>query len=517
MYLVLGTDWKNIEQTALSVIDKKWISNEKQKNKTSHEPHGHNFEAVAHFKEYADKRDPYYVYTINDRRGNPEKPSLVFKSSSLKAQFALKMNQTKNNQLSQEFCFFDGKVKRCKGFVSLTASVYHPLLRKVVPLATMETEHENSLSVEIFWRYFNEVLRKVSGSNDYVFNPRGWITDMAGSNMEGLKRVFGQEVLERVKTCEFHFKECQNRQARRFHEEVRRKFKSLSTALLAAQSSTSYNKAKENLENFIAEEPERARLTTWLKWWHKRQAFIFPAFQYTQGGPKTNLAEVVHASWVKRDKINLSLLDAAYADARDNVQLEVEYKAFSEGCSRGGTGPSISDLKNRSTAKELRRGQTLGQELLREDLNNNDWTAAQDTSTAARPFSTPHDRHNASVMSGPRPSKEARPGRFRPTRSKIFKDRLERAKQEKNFIKIKEMTFATHPRGLFCTLSTSKYTTYKVFVGKQHSCECQDYAKNQGKEMCKHVIWTMINACGIPEKNALLQHISDGRRIISST
>lgn len=102
MYLVLGTDWKNIEQTALSVIDKKWISNEKQKNKTSHEPHGHNVEAVAHFKEYADKRDPYYVYTINDRRGNPEKPSLVFKSSSL------------------------------------------------------------------FWRYFNEVLRKVSGSNDYV-------------------------------------------------------------------------------------------------------------------------------------------------------------------------------------------------------------------------------------------------------------------------------------------------------------------------------------------------------------
>lgn len=74
------------------------------------------------------KRDPYYVYTINDRRGNPEKPSLVFKSSSLKAQFALKMDQTKNNQLSQEFCFFDGKVKRCKGFVSLTASVYHPLL-----------------------------------------------------------------------------------------------------------------------------------------------------------------------------------------------------------------------------------------------------------------------------------------------------------------------------------------------------------------------------------------------------
>jgi hypothetical protein len=37
-----------------------------------------------------------------------------------------------------------------------------------------------------------------------------------------------------------------------------------------------------------------------------------------------NLAEVVHAGWVKRDKMNMSLVDAAYADARDNIQLEVQ-------------------------------------------------------------------------------------------------------------------------------------------------------------------------------------------------
>ena len=154
-------------------MSKKWLSNEKQKMKTSIEPHGHNFEAVAHFKQYADKRDPFYVYTINDRRGNPEKLSLVFKSSSLKAQMALKLDRTQSNVLSDEFCDFDGKVQRCKGFISLTASVYHPLLKKVIPLATMETESENSLSIELFWKYFNDILRKESGLKDYVFNPRG--------------------------------------------------------------------------------------------------------------------------------------------------------------------------------------------------------------------------------------------------------------------------------------------------------------------------------------------------------
>ena len=169
----IGADWESVEKTASHVLDKKSISNEKQKLKILNEPHGHNYEAVAHFKQYADKRDPYYVYSINDRRGNPNKPSLVFKSSSLKAQFALKMDRTKDNALSKEVCFFDGKVSRCKGFVSLTASVYHPLLQKVVPLATIEYEAEDSLSVEYFWTLFNEVLQKESGKKDYLFNPCG--------------------------------------------------------------------------------------------------------------------------------------------------------------------------------------------------------------------------------------------------------------------------------------------------------------------------------------------------------
>lgn len=235
-------------------MNKKWLSNEKQKIKASSEPHRHKFEAVAHFNQYADKCDPFYVYAINDRRGNPEKPSLVFKSSAPKTQMALKMDRTKNNCLSGEFCYFDRKLQRCKGFVCLTASVYHPLLKKMIPLATMETKNENSLSIELFWSYFNRILKKESRLKDYVFNPHDWITDMAGCNIQG---VLGPDVLQRVKTCEFHFKQCRNRQACKFDEETRKKFKKLSEALLEAQNPTSYEKAKENVDNFIAEEPER--------------------------------------------------------------------------------------------------------------------------------------------------------------------------------------------------------------------------------------------------------------------
>ena len=67
-----------------------------------------------------------------------------------------------------------------------------------------------------------------------------------------------------------------------------------------------------------------------------------------------NLAEVVHASWAKRDNMNMSLLDAAYADTRDNIQLEVEYKAFRDGGSCIGTGPSLTYKKRNATVNQLK-------------------------------------------------------------------------------------------------------------------------------------------------------------------
>jgi predicted nucleic acid-binding Zn finger protein len=446
---------------------------------------------------------------MNDRRGNPSKPSHVFKSSKLKAQFALNMDcATSKNKLSEEFCFFDGKVKRCRGLVSLTASVYHPVLKKLIPLATMECEGENSNTVQLFWECFNEILRKESGNNDYQFNPRGWITDMAGSNIEGLKRVFGSDVVGRIKSCEFHFKECRNRQSRKLGDEDRSNFKRLCNRLLQAPSPVSYTKAKEDLESFIAECPERIRLSTWLDWWHKRRAFVFPAFVSVSGGPKMNLAEVIHASWVKRDQGNMSLLDAAQADARDNVQLEVEYKAFCAGDSRGGTGPSLQDKALQKTSNEVRRAHALGQELTREDITDTERTASPTAFTA--PFSLPSDKHNASVTSScERTTCTDRPSRYRSSRSKAFLDRLERAKREKNTIKVRSMNIrGQETPGLVCALSTSRYTDYTVHIGSQHSCDCQDYAKQRGKQACKHILWTLLFICGIQENSEILQQVS---------
>ena len=122
-------------------------------------------------------------------------------------EMAKSMDRNGNHFLKDEYYYFDGKVRRCRNFVTLTASVYHPLLKRQVPLAIMDAEKENSENIKLFWTVFNEALRKTAGDPEGSFKPKGWCTDMASANMNGLKNVFGGEVLNRIKS---HFKENRN-------------------------------------------------------------------------------------------------------------------------------------------------------------------------------------------------------------------------------------------------------------------------------------------------------------------
>ena len=185
-------------------------------------PSGENFEAVVTLKQYCDKKDSLLIFKDNDRRSNPYKPSFVFKTSEDKMKTALNMDRNGENFLKEEYCFFDGKVKRCRDFVTLTAGVHHPLLKRQILLAVMETEQENSENIELFWTLFNEGLRKVSGDNNTVFNPLGWCTDMAGANMNGLQQLFGDDAPSCIKSCEFQREQEQN--GPKFRARCRRDF-----------------------------------------------------------------------------------------------------------------------------------------------------------------------------------------------------------------------------------------------------------------------------------------------------
>ena len=56
-------DWQTVEKEAASVVNRKQISNIKQKIRAETELHGHNFEAIVNFKEYCDEKDKLYAET----------------------------------------------------------------------------------------------------------------------------------------------------------------------------------------------------------------------------------------------------------------------------------------------------------------------------------------------------------------------------------------------------------------------------------------------------------------------
>ena len=117
------------------------------------------------------------------------------------------MDMGTQHLFSNEYFFFAGKVKRSKNFDTLTASIDHPMLQKQLPLATMEWKSENSASIVRFWNNLNKQFKDVT-KTDKKFSPAGWITDMTTANFNSLLLINGEDVLHKIKGCEFHF--CQS-------------------------------------------------------------------------------------------------------------------------------------------------------------------------------------------------------------------------------------------------------------------------------------------------------------------
>ena len=62
-----------------------------------------------------------------------------------------------NGLLHDQCCYADALHKRCPGYKTITLWVYHPLLRELLKLATMERTTEDSDAMVQFWSLFNEV------------------------------------------------------------------------------------------------------------------------------------------------------------------------------------------------------------------------------------------------------------------------------------------------------------------------------------------------------------------------
>ena len=364
-----GKSWDEVERLTDSLLDVSKVKNKKQKVSQNLNPRGHSFEAVGKFKEEMSSKDPLYVFKANDETLNPDLPTFVFCTSTLKAHMGLKMNREGNHFLSEEFCHFDGKHGRAGGYKTLALSVYHEVLRKQIVLAVMHVLEESANTIELFWKTWNEVLEKISNDPQAVFLPKGYMMDEHGGNWEVLKRVAGEDELKLCVSCEFHFKDSVNKHANKLTSTYSKaSFKRGANELLTAVSPSSYECAYGKLTAFINEKPSKRKfLQTWLNWWDRRREHLCHAYRLKTNMPATNLSEVVNSSWSTAGLCGLNLIDAIRDDVTDSVKLEGQWKSFGCGAKCGGTGPDSNVLESRERAKKMRRAALYSQELLEED------------------------------------------------------------------------------------------------------------------------------------------------------
>lgn len=147
-------DWDEIDNIAESLADSRKVEAVKKSARAS--DLGHSFEALATLKSKCDQRDPFLIYKMNDERHNKDM-SFVFKTSTFQANLGISMDRNGSGLLRDQYCYVDAKHNRCDGFKTITLWVYHPLIRKVVKLATMESKKEDTDSLVKFWSNWNEV------------------------------------------------------------------------------------------------------------------------------------------------------------------------------------------------------------------------------------------------------------------------------------------------------------------------------------------------------------------------
>lgn len=202
--------WAEIDNDIRKLSNKRAVANEKAKQTKKLYPSGDDYEEVKEYKRYTDLKDKFLVYEVNENQ------QYVFKTSKAKLLVAKEMTD-EQEILAEEHCHFDGNVKRCKKFTTLTASTFHPYLQSQLKLATMECKGEDKENVGRFWSTFNRAYKEANNVTTQ-FKPTGWLTDMATANFSGLQLVYGEEVLQDVHGCEFHYKQSVNNRCAEFLE-----------------------------------------------------------------------------------------------------------------------------------------------------------------------------------------------------------------------------------------------------------------------------------------------------------
>ena len=166
------------------------------------------------------------------------------------------------NPLQLENTYFDATHQHVHGFKSLGLWIYHPSMRKILRLASMEIRTENTEDITKFFLFFNEIVEKHTGKIGIIFNSRCFVCDESGANYGAISAVYGENFCKNcIKGCQWHFKNDVNKKANDVTPEYRELFKSTCMKLCHVTTVAKYTIFKSKLDEIAKMSP---RIVKWI-------------------------------------------------------------------------------------------------------------------------------------------------------------------------------------------------------------------------------------------------------------
>ena len=283
-----------------------------------------------------DTKDECYIYRINNSNCN-DGHDFVFKSSRKMVELALKMDIDGDKNIMQtENAYLDATHRQVHGFKNFGLWVYHPSMRYILHLASMEICSKNSIDIAQFFSFFNELVAKVSKTEGKMFNPNSFMCDEGAANHKAIRMVYGEDfATSRVMGCQRHF---QNEQV----------FTTLIKDLCHVTTVCKYKILESRLDEVTKLYPD---IESWIDWWHERQSHIFAPFKGS-GLQGVNLSDEGNAGW---KRCIMSLVRAAKEDFATMVLQERCMHMFHNNVQASdGRRPSQADKESKLRAQQER-------------------------------------------------------------------------------------------------------------------------------------------------------------------
>ena len=454
---------------------------------------------------------------MNDRALN-NNPTFIFKTSLTTLEIAFQLNREPNHFLSSCYVYFDANEKRTKNMTVFTLSVYHPLLQKKIPLATMDCEKEYRINAKIFFATWNEALSEFQ--EGLTFDPTGVILNERDSNWNAIKEIYGEEFLNCRQSCEFHLKQSVNRRLKSSGlfagERARDKMRFLSRKLLESKTTIQFEKACEEAVKFIEEKEKRNPLKAWLS----RKEHIFHAFT-RKFSPQSNLALVIHSSSVTQKRTHLSAYKPVADDICEMITVKQMLVGYADGSFRGGTGPSFNTLQIRRKAREtstysmIFEGESdCSPPRKRKKFTKNKCTKENRVTSNKKVSTNKWQISDGSDQSERCDSNEETPnlstirlGNKRGRRSADFLTSLKNVKNDKDKMTFLDFGESNKFSCRYDVLSSTgkRGKSYRMHLKQDISCFCEVFA--QKNTPCKHLLYVYLFVLNLPKDLAVLQQV----------